>query len=232
MISFSCKKDIPISYVSINPPTLSMPFDALGKLKLEIEPAGAIDPVSIQWISSDDKIVKVDATGAIETIKPGKAIITVIVDGQIKGSCEVTVIGNHITIGNTEYPINNAILTYFSDYYNVGAKYYRLYLDYTTPFPSNDSLRPLRTTFQFLTKEKIDGFYNLNPMLIAGNLFYASYTVDDGTANIPPTIFTSGSIDFFKISAKSEYEISFEGVCNDGVKIDGYYKGFVNYIGQ
>lgn len=92
----SCEKDksipgIGVDSVSLNQKAISIVVGESVTLKATIMPETA--PVKdVNWITCDNAIATVDASGAVKGIAVGEAVITAIsVDGGKMASCTVTV---------------------------------------------------------------------------------------------------------------------------------------------
>ncbi len=64
---------------------------------------------TVTWSSSDDTVVQVGATGAVEALRPGTATITATITGtEIKETCAVTVANAYYIIGGMDSKWNKA----------------------------------------------------------------------------------------------------------------------------
>ena len=86
-------KEVPVSSVKLNKPSLMLENVKTAQLKATITPANATNPF-LYWQSSDPFIASVDGSGLVTIHKKGKATITVkATDGSGKSaSCEVEVL--------------------------------------------------------------------------------------------------------------------------------------------
>ena len=86
-------KEVPVSSVKLNKPSLMLENVKTAQLKATVTPANATNPF-LYWQSSDPFIASVDGSGLVTIHKKGKATITVkATDGSGKSaSCEVEVL--------------------------------------------------------------------------------------------------------------------------------------------
>ena len=86
-------KEVPVSSVKLNKPSLMLENVQTAQLKATVTPANATNPF-LYWQSSDPFIASVDGSGLVTIHKKGKATITVkATDGSGKSaSCEVEVL--------------------------------------------------------------------------------------------------------------------------------------------
>ena len=76
--------------LSFEPGTLSLNVSEDAELKTRVSPADAVLFDKISLASSDDSVVRVDQTGHLEALGPGKAFVYAEADG-LKGTAEITV---------------------------------------------------------------------------------------------------------------------------------------------
>ncbi len=90
---------------------------SLNKTKLALSIAKTEDSLeatlngtgTVTWSSSDDTVVQVGATGAVEALKPGTATITATITGtEVKATCAVTVADAYYIIGGMDSDWNKA----------------------------------------------------------------------------------------------------------------------------
>ncbi|WP_314589901.1 S-layer homology domain-containing protein [Paenibacillus terrigena] len=94
--------EVSVTGVKLDKDTLSLPAGTTEKLSATILPADATNK-SVTWSSSDDKVAKVDASGAVIAFAKGTAVITVTtVEGSFTAECTVTV---------TEPPVSEVSVT-------------------------------------------------------------------------------------------------------------------------
>lgn len=90
--SVSINVVIPATKVTIDSTALTLAEGETASLTATLTPGNTSDTAA--WSSSDATIVKVDETGTVTAVKPGKAIITVTA-GSVSATCEVTVTCSH-----------------------------------------------------------------------------------------------------------------------------------------
>lgn len=86
---------IPVEFVSITPDDLTLRKGKTGKLTATILPAAAASQ-TIEWSSSDELIVAVDAEGNLTSIATGEATVTATVGGK-SATCDVFVEGINLS---------------------------------------------------------------------------------------------------------------------------------------
>lgn len=103
-----CKYQKPVSpatEISLNKTELALSIDKTeDTLEATLNGTG-----TVTWSSSDDTVVQVGATGAVEALKPGTATITATITGtEIKETCAVTVADAYYIIGGMDSDWNKA----------------------------------------------------------------------------------------------------------------------------
>ena len=83
-------KEIHVTSVSLDKTKVELIKGDEGDLKASYAPLDTTDDTTIQWSSSNDKIVTVDKNGHIKAIAGGKATITAVIAGK-KATCDVEV---------------------------------------------------------------------------------------------------------------------------------------------
>ncbi len=101
----------PIQSVSFNSDSLNMIIGKENQLKVIVTPADADGADGIEWSSSDEKVLTVDAKGNIKALWPGEAVVTAKA-GDKSDSIKVTVYGveklyNDVTNGDWFYNAAN-----------------------------------------------------------------------------------------------------------------------------
>ncbi len=95
----------PATEISLNKTELALSID---KTEDTVE-ATLNGTGTVTWSSSDDTVVQVGATGAVEALKPGTATITATITGtEIKETCAVTVADAYYIIGGMDSAWNKA----------------------------------------------------------------------------------------------------------------------------
>lgn len=87
-----CSEDVTITGLALNPATVSIVLGDAQTLKPIFTPAHAFDN-ELDWTSSNESVVTVDANGVVTAIAEGKAIITatLVSNPAISATCEITV---------------------------------------------------------------------------------------------------------------------------------------------
>ena len=87
------KKEVEIQKITMKKKDINLEMGSSEQLSVSIEPLEA-NIKDIKWISSNDKIVKVDNNGKVTSIGVGDAVITAISDknGSVLDSCNVKVV--------------------------------------------------------------------------------------------------------------------------------------------
>ncbi len=95
----------PATEISLNKTELALSIDKTeDTLEATLNGTG-----TVTWSSSDDKVVLVGETGAVEALKPGTATITATITGtEIKKTCAVTVADAYYIIGGMDSSWNKA----------------------------------------------------------------------------------------------------------------------------
>ena len=95
-------EDIKVTGVSLDKTSSELKVDEELKLIASILPEDATNK-EVSWISSDEKVAKVDENGKVTAIAEGKSVITVTTkDGGFTASCEITVLPNDKDNGSGE----------------------------------------------------------------------------------------------------------------------------------
>lgn len=87
----------PAESVVLSEATLKLEKGAIFKLSATVEPINTTDPTII-WISANNEVASVDATGTVTAILPGTTTITASC-GNVSASCEVTVVEKSTSVG-------------------------------------------------------------------------------------------------------------------------------------
>ncbi len=83
---------VPITAVEVTPPTLTLEKNKTHTLNATVTPVDTTDNKTVTWSSSNENIVKVNATtGEITAVAAGKATVTATTANGIQDTCEVTV---------------------------------------------------------------------------------------------------------------------------------------------
>ena len=92
-------KDIKVSKVKLNTNKVQLTVGDSKILIPTIEPANATDK-KLKWVSSNEKVVKVDSKGSVKAIGAGSAVVKVMANGNesIFASCEVIVKAKSIVV--------------------------------------------------------------------------------------------------------------------------------------
>ena len=87
-----CSEDVTVTGLALNPATVSIVLGDAQTLKPIFTPAHAFDN-ELDWTSSNESVVTVDANGVVTAIAEGKAIITatLVSNPAISATCEITV---------------------------------------------------------------------------------------------------------------------------------------------
>ena len=87
-----CSEDVTVTGLALNPATVSIVLGDAQTLKPIFTPAHAFDN-ELDWTSSDETIVTVDANGVVTAVAEGKAMITakLVSNPAISATCEITV---------------------------------------------------------------------------------------------------------------------------------------------
>ncbi len=95
----------PATEISLNKTELALSIDKTeDTLEATLNGTG-----TVTWSSSDDTVVQVGATGAVEALRPGTATITATITGtEIKETCAVTVADAYYIIGGMDSDWNKA----------------------------------------------------------------------------------------------------------------------------
>lgn len=99
--------------ISLNPQDIFLNVGGYSKIECTLFPSDA--RTSLEWSSSDNKIVSVDQDGKIHGESRGNAIIEVTTSNGLSAKCYVTVLGDedysHIQIGDLYYNLNKPLGT-------------------------------------------------------------------------------------------------------------------------
>ena len=102
--------DVPVTSISLNKTTVSIPEGVNEMLVLSFEPiGGALSPA--EWTSSDPTVATVDETGTVRALKTGTTTITVTTVDGLTAECEVTV--TKATIDVTGITLNKNDITLY-----------------------------------------------------------------------------------------------------------------------
>ena len=87
-----CSEDVTVTGLALNPATVSIVLGDAQTLKPIFTPAHAFDN-ELDWTSSNESVVTVDANGVVTAIAEGEAIITatLVSNPAISATCEITV---------------------------------------------------------------------------------------------------------------------------------------------
>ena len=113
---------IPAEKIILSETELKMSIDDSKQLEATVMPEDTTDK-SVNWTTSDEKVVTVDETGLVQAIGAGKATVTA-TSGEVSATCEVTVYdsninievsenGLEITVEGINQPVQTSIFTVF-----------------------------------------------------------------------------------------------------------------------
>ena len=89
--SGSAQDSVALKSLSLNPSTLKLSAGDSSQLSVQVNPADAAYPASLQWKSSNTNVATVSDTGLVTAVAKGSAKITVSDDKGHSASCTVTV---------------------------------------------------------------------------------------------------------------------------------------------
>ena len=100
--------NVPVTGVSLNITTATVPVGATEELTVTIEPAGATNK-NVTWSSSNTNVATVNNIGIVTGVSEGAATITVTTqDGNRKATCSVTVVPA-FTLSADQFEPNNTL---------------------------------------------------------------------------------------------------------------------------
>ena len=108
----ACTKDtIPVTGVTLNPPSVVLLVDATLTLEATVEPADATNK-TVTWSTSDERVATVNPAGEVTAVAVGTATITASADnGRFTENCTVTVTDGVVhSIGVTLSPSSVSLL--------------------------------------------------------------------------------------------------------------------------
>ena len=106
----SCYEEIPVTGITLDTSSLTLPIDGSDKLTVSISPANA-DNKLVVWRTEDKSVASVSADGLVTAIAPGiTQIIAKSDDGGFEAVCTVEVLTNYVGVESVTLEPNELIM--------------------------------------------------------------------------------------------------------------------------